>query len=211
VRACVHLVMVFVTLRRVCERENAIEKQLRVVELQDSIEIGRVKSLHSIFVTMSILVLIYSIISIYTHFACKHISVKFCDSSNQTSISSLNVSSDFGQDNLKVSVVKESIKEVQTVPIVAINPVQVIRSDPDDFDNSDLAEVIKILTETLFYLFQYSRKFVFLRPASHTTFFDTILRYKDKKTSFCLQYFILPCELGGDIFGKRVCFQNILK
>ena len=95
------------------------------------------KPSHPIFVTMSILVLIYSIISVYTQFACKHISVKFCDSSNETITPSLKVSSDFGQENLKVSIAKESVKEVQIVQNitnVAVNPVQVIWSDPDDID-----------------------------------------------------------------------------
>ncbi len=109
------------------------------------------KPSHSIFVTMSILVLIYSIISIYTQFACKHISVKFCDSSNETTtIPVLNVSSDFGQNNLKASVVKESVKEVHVAPNVAVSAVPIIRSNPDyDFDY-DPVEVTKII-----YLFTF--------------------------------------------------------
>jgi hypothetical protein len=120
---------------------------------------------------MSIIVLIYSIFSFYTHFACKHISVKFCDKKNETfrltettrlpeetttelpSIVSSTVSVFEKNESQTVSyqvfnpfvkpVVNSVVKPVNPAKPVnpVVKPVERVRSDPD-YEDDPAFEVI---------------------------------------------------------------------
>ena len=116
---------------------------------------------------MSIIVLIYSIFSFYTHFACKHISVKFCDKKNETfRISETSILPEETTTELP-SIVSSTISvfvknESQTVsyqvfnpfvkPVVnsvvnpvnpVVKPVERVRSDPD-YEDDPAFEVINL-------------------------------------------------------------------
>ena len=58
------------------------------------------------------LALIYSLISIYGQFACKHISVKYCEKGNET-----NPSPDFGHDQPRLSNFTNEIDQFTGNPV----------------------------------------------------------------------------------------------